>query len=427
MARWFSLLSAYHHISPLFRPLMPLLVQARLRQGKEEASRTHERYGVASHARPHGTVVWVHGASVGESLSVLPLLTALLQRMPHLSIVMTTVTVSAAQLLRERLPAAAIHQYSCFDVPCYAERFLVHWRPQMVLWLESELWLNQLTAIHRRHIPLFLLGGRLSKRSFRRWQRAPSIIKKVLSYFDVIFAQSCVEADRFSQLSGRHRITVANLKMIPPSVSVDAHKRRWLQHQLQGRHCWLAASTHDGEEAMMVACHRYLCEHFSDLVTIIAPRHARRGDAIAAAITAANIPLARRSRDDSLPPHQGIYLADTMGEMPLLYESVPVSVIGGSLVNHGGHNPLEAARAKTAVLFGQYMDNFQPLAQELIDHKGAHMVTNERQLSQQLHTLLANEDECRKMSSAAAAFAHETGRHVLDDYLERILPWLSSP
>ena len=422
----FSLLSAYRHISSVFHPLMPLLTRTRLWQGKEEASRTQERYGVASHARPHGTVIWVHGASVGESLSVLPLLEALLQRLPHLSIVMTTVTVSAAQLVRQRLPIA-IHQYSCYDVPRYAERFLAHWRPQMVLWLESELWLNQLTAIHRRHIPLFLLGGRLSKRSFERWQRVPSVIRKILSYFDVIFAQSFVEAHRLSQLSGRHRITVANLKMIPPSASVDATKRHWLNQQLQGRHCWLAASTHDGEEAMMVACHRYLCEHFSDLVTIIAPRHARRGDAIAAAITAANIPLARRSHEDALSFQQGIYLADTMGEMPLLYESVPVSFIGGSLVNHGGHNPLEAARAKTAVLFGQHMDNFQPLAQDLIDHKGAHMVTDEHQLSKQLHHLLTNDTDCQNISFAAAAFAHETGRHVLDDYLERILPWLSSP
>lgn len=412
----------YRFVSHCVTPMGAILVAWRTFLGKEEKKRTQERFGKATITRPEGKLIWIHGASVGESLSALPLINMLTKERGDVTILMTCVTVSAANILKKRLPSKVIHQYSCYDIPLYVERFINHWRPDCVLWLESELWLNQLEALHRRGTPLLLLNGRLSKRSFKRWQLAKKTIMRVLSYFDVIIAQSEGEAQRFAQLSGRGKIPVANLKFAPTPFEISAQKIKNFMAQINDNPCWLAASTHEGEEDIVINVHKNLRKKIPNLLTILAPRHAVRGDAIAHLLRKSHVRFARRAHNESIGDKE-FYLADSMGELALFYEVVPVAFIGGSLVRRGGHNPLEGARAHCALLLGTYMDNFRALTDDFIKHRACLIVHDEKSLRHQLEQLFFDKKLRHALQKNAFDFVRKQAR-VLDIYRAHIEPFL---
>jgi 3-deoxy-D-manno-octulosonic-acid transferase len=407
-------------------PLAPLAIvylAQRRKRGKEDAIRYRERQGVPGVARPRGLLVWIHAASVGEATAVLGLTERLLQSRPELEILVSTGTVTSACLLESRLPVRARHQFVPADLPHWIARFLDHWRPDLALWVESELWPNLVLATHARGVPMMLINGRLSARSYRRWRRLPGLIGPMLGAFDLCLAQDHDQAERFRLLGARQVATVGDLKAAAPALPFDPSELLRLRGWIGSRPLWLAASTHAGEEAIAARVHRSLTANHPGLLTIIVPRHPARGDTIGAMLTADGLRMARRASREPVTRETDVYLADTMGELGLFYRLAAIAFIGGSLVAKGGHNAFEAARLDCAVLHGPDMSNSAGMAAVLAAAGAAETVTSAEELAQAVSTLLADR-QLRAERAAAGARVAAAGLGILDCVVERLAPWL---
>ena len=419
-------LAAYRGFTTLIGPLLPLYLAARRLRGKEDRARFAERLGHAGAARPPGPLAWLHAASVGEAVSLLSLIDRLSRERPALNLLVTTGTVTSARLLETRLPAGqARHQFVPADRPLYVRRFLDHWRPDLAIWVESELWPNLVDATQQRGIPTVLLNGRMSRRSYDRWRRWPGLIGPLLGRFALCLAQDAEQAARLGELGARAAGTVGNLKSAAAALPADAHELALLGAEIDARPRWLAASTHQGEEDAVAAVHRKLQSRHPGLLTIIAPRHPVRAAEIAAALSSQGLGVARRSQGDAITPAVAVYLADTLGEMGLFYRLADIAFIGGSLTPLGGHNPLEAALLGCAILHGRDMSNCAATAAELAAAGGAATVGNADELAAALDRLLTDPAERRRRGKAASAVATRDNG-VLDSVVARLAPLLDA-
>src|SRR4030088_2685635 len=287
-------LRVYRGLSAAMLPLAPALIKRRLKQGKEDPARVGERRGMSKDIRPHGALVWIHGASVGEVLAAAGLIEKL--RALNIRILLTSGTVTSAAIVAKRFPCDIIHQYVPYDSPRYVARFLDHWRPGLALFIESDLWPNLILASAARRLPLVLINGRMSHRSFPRWRRIAGTISALLGRFEVCLAQSQVDADRFTALGSRNVIATGNLKLDVPAPPADPVRLERLMAVTRGRPIIVAASTHPGEEEILLEAHRTLAGFFPSLLTVIVPRHPARGEAVARTIWASALQVALRSR-----------------------------------------------------------------------------------------------------------------------------------
>jgi 3-deoxy-D-manno-octulosonic-acid transferase len=398
-------------------------VRRRCRRGKEDPGRLSERFGVAGAARPDGPVIWVHAASVGEAQSVLALAERILTERPAIELLLTTGTVTSARLLGSRLPPRARHQFVPIDVPRVVKRFLDHWRPDLAIWIESELWPNLVLEARRRGIPMLLVNGRLSAGSSARWNLLPGLIRPILHAFALVLAQDAVQAARFRALGAECVASVGDLKGAALPLAADPTALAALRRHIGGRPVWLAASTHAGEEEAVATAHVTLARDHPGLLTIIAPRHPARGPAIAAMLRARGLRPARRAAGEPIAVDSDIYLADTLGELGLLFRLVEVVFIGGSLVAKGGHNPFEAARLGCVVLHGPDMTNCAAMARALDEAGAALSVGDAEGLAAAASRLLADPAERAARANAAARVA-AAGGDVLAAVLAQLAPFL---
>jgi 3-deoxy-D-manno-octulosonic-acid transferase len=357
----------YRVAAQALAPAARLALHARVRTGKEDRTRLSERFGRTTLARPAGELIWIHGASVGECLSVLPLVENLLRK-PERSVLVTSGTVTSATLMRERLPERAFHQFVPLDSPAAVVRFLDHWRPQAGLFVDSELWPNLISSAHRRGLKLALINGRMSARAYAGWRRAPKSGRHLLSSFDVCLAQDDLSAERLRLLGAKDVRVSGNLKADAPRPPADAARIDELQDAIGARPVLLAASTHPGEDETILPAHDALRRQHADLLTIIIPRHPARGAEIA--MLCGTRKFARRSEKQLPVPETAVYIADTIGEPPLFYRIAPFAFIGGSLVPHGGQNPLEAATLSRAVMAGPHTENFAGIYETIFAAQG---------------------------------------------------------
>jgi 3-deoxy-D-manno-octulosonic-acid transferase len=414
-------LQAYRLATAMATPAAEALLRYRLRRGKEHPQRMGERRGQASVARPKGPLVWLHGASVGELISILPLIDCLCQR--DVAVLVTAGTVTAAEVAARRLPKGAIHQFVPLDTPQYAGRFLNHWKPDLALIVESDLWPNLILASGRRKIPLIIINGRISERSFRRWRLAPRSIATLLGCFDLCLAQSSEDAGRYADLGAPRYLTTGNLKLDVPAPPADASKLWMMQTAVGVRPIVVAASTHPGEEELVIETHRRLKPSFPSLLTILAPRHPERGPAVAATAQAAGLALALRSRGEMPDRSTEIYIADTLGELGLFYRIAPVVFMGGSLVGHGGQNPIEAAKLGAAILHGPHVWNFAEIYTALDAARGAEQVSNVDQLTARIGAWL-KDTEARGRTAQTGKRLMETLAGGLERTVAALDPYL---
>jgi 3-deoxy-D-manno-octulosonic-acid transferase len=416
-------LKAYRKLTSLARPIAPLLLGLRARRGKEEPQRQHERLGQPSIARPVGRLAWFHAASVGETNAILPLMSALAEARPTLSFLLTTGTVTSAKLAAQRLGPRAIHQYAPLDAPEYAQGFLDHWRPDLAVFTESEIWPNLILESSARGVPLVLINGRMTKRSFRRWRRNPGVAHPLFSRFALVLAQNEGLARRFAELGVANAVSAGNLKVDSPPPPVDGVMLERLRPALDGRPLLIAASTHDGEDAIIADAHRALAASLPNLCTIIAPRHPERGGAIADMLKGRGFKVVRRSLGDLPDRTTDAYVVDTIGELGMLYELAPVAFIGGSLVDRGGQNPIEAVRQGAVVLVGPHWQNFGDTYGVLIKNRGAIVVHSAEEIASAARRLLSDEAELGGMRTrASAALATISG--ALPRTIEALLHYL---
>ncbi|MBV9552684.1 MAG: 3-deoxy-D-manno-octulosonic acid transferase [Alphaproteobacteria bacterium] len=413
----------YRGLTASAAPFIIAYLKTRRLRGKEDESRFNERLGFASDRRPDGPLVWVHAASIGEAASVLALIERILEERPQLHILLTTGTVAAARLLSPRLPPGARHQFVPADLPRAVARFLDHWRPELAVWVESELWPNLVLMTRQRNIPMLLLNARLSARSHARWRRWPQLARPVIGAFSLCLAQDETQVRRFRELGAPAAASIGDLKAAAKNLVADPAVLGDLRRQAGNRPLWLAASTHEGEDEIAIQVHDRLARDHPRLLTIIAPRHPVRGDAIAALAAAKGLRVARRSRGDAISADTDLYLADTFGELGLFYSLVPVAFVGGSLVDKGGHNPFEAARLDCAVLLGPHTANCTAMAEALIRCGAAEVVANAGALASALARLL-DDEMLRAQRARAAAHTAAQGAGILDAALDRLAPWL---
>ena len=417
-------LRLYQLASAAGSPMASQVLARRLYRGKEHPERLAERRGEATLQRPHGPLVWVHGASVGEMLAVVPLIERL--RAQDFAVLVTSGTVTSAALAEQRLPDGTLHQFIPLDAPRFVRRFLDHWQPGLALFVESDLWPNLILSCAERQIPMVLVNGRLSERSFGRWRRVPGTIAALLGRFDLCLAQSAADAERYAQLGAARVTMTGNLKLDVPAPPVDQAALKRLREIIGPRPIVAAASTHPGEEAAIIAAHGRLRAKFPKLLTMIAPRHPARGESVAAIAKAAGLSVALRSRRAQPLPDISIYIADTLGELGLIYRSAPIVFMGGSLASHGGQNPVEAARLGAAVLHGPHVWNFAEIYATLDDAHGAVLVKDEAALTARLGAWLADAAARKTVADAAAATVERLGgalKHTLgalDPYLVQL-------
>lgn len=417
--------SLYRILTDLGAPFISIYLHRRLATGREDIKRFQERIGYASKMRPRGRLVWCHAASVGEATSLLALIDRIQETHPHLSILVTTGTVTSARMMEGRLPQGALHQFIPVDRMSYVTSFLDYWKPDCALWVESELWPNMLSAIRKRRIPTILLNGRMSDSSFRNWQYMRSWIKEILSTFDLCLTQTENDRERFKFLGARNVQCAGNLKFSAHPLPYDKEQLAILKKASEDRPMWLMASTHKGEEEIAFETHKNLVTKYPNLLTIIVPRHAVRGSEIAALAHMSNLSLSQRSHQQPLTSSTAIYLADTMGELGLFYRLSPIAAIGGSFVAHGGHNPIEPAQLDTTLVFGPYMYNFQAIAEDFKDNRASIALQNLNELTATLDRLLSSPRECALYAGAARRLA-EQKIDLLDRVLDALEPWLAS-
>ena len=384
-------------------PVLRLLLRYRVTRGKEIGARLAERRGIDRTPRPSGRLVWLHAASVGEMTSVLPVLAALAELDPHVSVLLTTGTVTSALVLAQRLPAMGLsgrvmHRFVPLDVPAWVGRFLDHWRPDAACFVESELWPNILAACRVRAIPAMLINARMSARSHAKWSRFPWAAHAVLSGFARIHARGEEDASRLRALGADRIEVMGDLKLAAPDLPADPMLLRDMQGRLAGRPVFLAASTHPGEEPLIQQVHDALRARYPALLTIIAPRHPERGAELASALGAPS------RQQGEAPPAEGVWIADTLGELGLWYRLSQAVFIGRSLVPPGGgQNPLEPARLGCAIATGPFVENFTDHIALLRAADALEVTDDVPALSQFVDTMLANPEARLRMGERARA------------------------
>lgn len=403
-----SLLWVYKKSMTLGEPVIRTVLRHRARKGKEDTERLGERRGIAGISRPDGPIVWVHVASVGEAQSMLSLIELILSQQPNVSVLVTSITTTSAQLLKKRLPARAFHQYVPVDHPDWVRRFLDHWRPDLVLWAESELWPNVLTMLKKRNIPTALLNAHMSEKSFSGWSKVPRLAEDMLAVFMVILAQTKEDAEYYTALGGRSVVIADNIKYSAAPLPCDEIELSSLRQAVGDRPMWLYASTHAGEEALACRTHLALLQHFPDLLTIIAPRHPARRDEIAKIVRESDLSYQMRG-EAKTPPSDAdqVYIADTMGELGLFYRLAPMACVGRSFSDDGGggHNPIEPAILDCAVLHGPHVQNLERIYAEMAETGAAIALDKPDALPAALAGLLSSPEALKNLQDLGYAFA----------------------
>ncbi len=398
----------------------------RLNQGKEDAARIAERRGEAGLPRPAGRLIWFHAASVGESLALVELIRRIREERPDVHVLVTTGTVTSAGVMAERLPDGAFHQYIPLDARAFVTRFLDHWRPDLAIWCESELWPALICETDGRGIPMVIVNARMSKTSHDRWRFLRGMARSLLSRFEHAMVQDDITAMYLRRLGmPAERMEVAGtLKEGSAALPCDEEERREMAAALGGRPVWLASSTHDGEERIVLEAHDLALKANPRLLLILVPRHPVRGDELAEALHVEGWRFNRRAAGETPESDAQVYLADTMGELGLWYRISPISFVGGSLQPIGGHNPFEPAALGSAILHGPYVTNFVDIYQRLTGAKAARLVSGPDTLSEAVHELLSP-DRAAAMAGAAWDVV-SAGAEVTDRALAMILDRLDA-
>lgn len=382
-------------------PFLAVWFWVRRLKGKESKTRFCERLGWPKKKRPEGKLIWMHGASVGECLSMMPLINKLLEMDKKLHIMVTSGTVTSADLMAKRLPERAFHQFIPIDSPWGARHFVRHFKADAVLWFESDFWPNLLASIHAAKIPLVLLNGRISDKSFKRWQKAKWFIKPLLKNFTLTLGQSMENARRLKTLGSPKTDCVGNIKYAAPPSPYDEKELKKMLAEIGDRTCWCGASTHYNEEEKMANVHQTLKKTFPDLLTICVPRHPHRADEIEKMFEKRGMKVARRSRHEKITAGTEVYLADTIGEMGLLYRLAPVVFVGGSLIPFGGQNMLEPMSLSRAVVIGPHAFNFKEIVQSAKETQALMEVPDEFSLAATVQELLSSPIKRKELSNNA--------------------------
>ncbi|ARN84505.1 hypothetical protein GQ61_03275 [Candidatus Nucleicultrix amoebiphila FS5] len=420
------MLPLYRFISKTIAPwFIQQTLAERIKKGKELPERIPERKGYSSRPRPEGSLIWIHSASVGEAQIALTLIKNITKLRPEIKFLVTSVTVTSGQMLVKQLPSQAIHQFIPFDVPQWVNKFLDTWKPNLAIWIESELWPNFIEAVHAHNIPLLLINGHLSDKSFKRWGFARGFIRPLLEKFSSLMVQSSEQVQRFKSLGGVNPIATGNLKFAAAPLKCDLKKLKEFKSIVGNRPFWVAASTHDGEEISIIKAHQRVKKSFNNILTVIVPRHPERGPTLKAMMKQYGLKVACRSTNDKLLNTDEIYLADTLGELGLFYNAANIVFVGGSLISIGGHNIIEPARLNCAILHGPHMHNARSVSVLFAKAQGSLEISDEQTLAEAIESLLRNESLRNTLAKNALRVA-ESEDQAMTRVIKTLNPFLKN-
>jgi 3-deoxy-D-manno-octulosonic-acid transferase len=413
----------YKALSILLYPIVYLCILDRKRNGKEDAKRISERFGISNFPRPsRGQLIWINAASVGESLSIVPVIDKINQTYPDITILVTTTTVTAANILKNKLPASVIHQYMPIDISFIAQRFINYWRPNLAIFTESELWPNLINATSKI-CPMILLNARMSDRSFKKWSWVKSLSCQMLEKFAIILPQGYVDKERLSKLGAKNLYYIGNLKYASPPLPVDQHLYEELKEMIGNRKVFVASSTHKNEEETLAKIHVGLRKSFPDLLTIIAPRHTTRSLEIGSKLEQIGVNYSVRSDKGVINEKTDIYLADTMGELGVFYKMADIVFIGGSLIPQGGHNPIEPAYLDCVIMMGPFTFNFKEIVGEFKSKNAICLSKDEVELEQNIKYLFENPAILKEYAAASKKLVTEA-HNILDLTVDKVMSYL---
>lgn len=413
------MLNFYQFLTGISQPAFVSLLERRAQNGKEIKDRLPERMGQPSRPHPGSPLVWIHAASVGEAQSMLILIEELLKINARLHVLVTTGTATSAELMGQKLPGRSFHQFYPLDHPEWVKNFLDYWQPDLVFWMESELWPNMLCGIKDRNIPAILLNARLSQKSYTRWRLIKLSARKILNSFTLILTQTQTDSDYFAKLGATHLRVTGNLKFSARPLPASDDDLKILSAHVTGRPLWVFASTHKGEEDMACRVHQLLKSSHPELLTIIVPRHPDRRADIEAACSAQKLKTVLRGAAKNMPQADtDIYIADTMGELGLFYRLAPVACIGRSFSDDGGggHNPIEAAQLNCAVLHGPRVKHFADIYTDMNAAGAAFKMNTEAQLADTLRGLFDDNQQLHAYQKTASDFAQSRS-----DVIKRVI------
>ena len=417
-----SLIRAYSGLTKLIGPTLPLWLKRRALKGKEDPARQNERFGKASRPRPAGQLFWMHGASVGEVTMLFPVIEKVLESYPSAHILVTSGTRTSAELLAKRLPDRAFHQYVPLDTPKAVNAFLDHWNPDMALWAESEIWPNLLLQTKARHIPMALINARMSEKSVQGWFKRRKSAQSLFGCFDLILAGDEATANGLSWLLGQEIESAGSLKEAAPELPVEPSELSRLRSQIEDRPVWCAASTHKGEEDIILAAHAEVLKKHPRALLILALRHPERRHEVMRLMQ--NKPHILRTQKDSITPKTSIMLFDTIGEMGLAYSVSDITFVCGSLVKGlMGHNPLEPARFSNAVLTGAHISSFADSYMSMIAFDAAQRILSPTMVGPAISELFSDSEKLARQQRLAYDYALSRNA-VLDFVWDKLTPVL---
>ncbi len=396
-------LKTYKILTQLTAPLLPLWLKMRVAKGKEDNKRISERFGIASIPKPHTDIIWFHGASVGETKMLLPLIDRILAFDKNICVLVTSGTLTSAELLAKSLPKGALHQFYPADTPKAVERFLAHWQPKIAIFVESEIWPNMILAAKQYGVKLALINARMSDKSLARWQGfGKKMAQEIFGAFTLITAANTKTANILSQVLQKNIENIGNLKNSSPPLVFDQSKLDKLQKSLANRKIWCAASTHKGEEKLLLGVVKTIKQKYKNQLVIIAPRHPERADEVADLCTNAGFDIIRYTSGDMPNKNTDIWLMDKMGEMGLVYKLSDIAFVGGSLLPQlKGHNPLEPAQLDCVIISGNNVESFGEIYRELQNAEAVIMVKNAADLTKNLTSLFDNPAKMQKLAQSA--------------------------
>ena len=401
--------------------LLPL-AKKRLEKEKINELSARQRAGHVSPSKKE--VIWAHCASVGEVLAAEPLLQRLQADYPDKQLVVTTMTATGALQVRQRLPEAR-HYLLPLDLPWNTDRFIHTLKPRLALILETEIWPNLLHSCKKMQVPVMIANGRLSPKAFKAYRKIRPLMAEALSKVDLIAAKAQEDADRYIQLGcdpDKVRVT-GSIKydlQLPEGIQEQAEA---LRQGWQQRPVWIAASTHEGEDELLLEAHRQVLQDYPDALLLLVPRHPQRFEAVGECIQQAGFAFSRRSQQQAVDRHTRVYLCDTLGEMLLLYAAADLAFVAGSLVPIGGHNLLEPAAVHTPIITGPYLDNFAEVADLLRTAGGMKEIQTASELPALIAQLLKDSASCHQMTQAALQVV-EANKGALEQQLQQLAVFL---
>lgn len=411
-----ALIKSYRGTTNAIGPLVPLWLSRRAKQGKEDPARMQERQGIASASRPEGQMVWMHGASVGECVMLLPLIEKFKESRPDMNVLITSGTVTSAQVLSERLPEGVIHQYIPLDRPKYVKRFFDHWQPDLAIWAESEIWPNLIGEAAKRDTPMALINARMSAKSIEGWAKRKASAQSIFGAFNLILAADEKTGNSLSWLLDRDVESSGNLKDAAAPLPSQKGELGRLSRSLKTRPVWCAASTHEGEDQLVIRAHEAVRAAHPKALLILAPRHPERAEDIIKILEQRGMAFARRSLGETPKAKTRVWLFDTIGEMGLPYRLASVTCVCGSL-REGlkGHNPLEPARLGSAVITGPNIASFADSYMQMFAHDAARRILSPDILGQDIANLFSTPKDLKTLQDQGKAFA--SGRDDVLDYV----------